>query len=90
MASQRTLPYVDPAAPQKPLCQAMLRLMSTRAMVAEHGRDLAAHQLQRDRLVLFESQPFHAEAAERSRSSSSFHAELANNVPPFKAPLARG
>lgn len=37
MASQRPLPYVDPAAPQKPLRRAMLRLMSTRAMVFLEG-----------------------------------------------------
>jgi len=37
MPSQRTLLYVDPKAPQKPLRRAALRLMSTRAMVALEG-----------------------------------------------------
>jgi len=37
MASQRTVPRVDPQAPQKPLRRAMLRLMSTRGMVALEG-----------------------------------------------------
>ncbi len=44
MATQRTLPHVDPATPQKPLRRAMLRLMSTRPMVAlEGGLPLPAH-----------------------------------------------
>jgi F420H(2)-dependent quinone reductase len=37
MPSQRTLPHVDPEARQKPLRRAVLRLMSTRAMVALEG-----------------------------------------------------
>lgn len=37
MPSQRTLLYVDPEAPQTPLRRMMLRLMSTRAMVALEG-----------------------------------------------------
>ncbi|HYJ22828.1 MAG TPA: nitroreductase/quinone reductase family protein [Solirubrobacterales bacterium] len=37
MSRQRTLPHVDPAAPQGPLRRAALRLLSTNAMVALEG-----------------------------------------------------
>jgi hypothetical protein len=119
MAYQRSLPHVDPAAPQNPLRRAVLRLMSTRAMVALEGGllyvrngnrhrrvvlyfhdgervtvipskaglpdDPFRYQNAADPAVLFESQPFHAEAVEDEAARGRLWALADRFYPPSVA-----